>query len=66
SIRYGLNKSKPSKNYRFPAWRKGGIATIDEKVPLFIKVPRSTRYVTVQLTYKDGDKSAIQRFDYTR
>jgi len=66
SIHYGLNSERPTKRYRFPAWNKPGIATIDEKTPLFIKVPRSTRYVTVQLTYKDGEKSAIQRFDYVR
>lgn len=66
SIRYGLNSAQPTKNYRFPAWRKAGLAPIDAKTPMYIKVPRSTRYVTVQLTYKDGEKSAVQRFDYSR
>ena len=65
-IRYGLNSSKPTRRYRFPAWRKAGIAPIDEKTPLYIEVPRSTRYATVQLTYKDGSKSDVQRFDYVR
>ncbi|MEO0438731.1 MAG: hypothetical protein AAF098_17685 [Pseudomonadota bacterium] len=65
-IRYGLNSGKPSRRYRFPAWRKAGIAPIDEKTPLYIEVPRSTRYATVQLTYKDESKSAVQRFDYVR
>lgn len=66
TIHYGLNTQNPLKRYRFPAWRKSGIAPIDEKTPLYITVPRSTRYVTVQLTYKDGTKSAVQRFDYIR
>jgi hypothetical protein len=63
TIRYGLNKERPDKTYRFPPWRKAGLAPIDADTPLYIKVPKSTRYVTVQLTYKDGDKSAVQRFD---
>ncbi|WOJ98497.1 hypothetical protein R0137_07975 [Congregibacter brevis] len=63
-IQYGLNSNNPTKRFRFPAWRKAGMAPIDAKTPMYKSVPRSTRYVTVQLTYKDGSKSAIQRFDY--
>lgn len=66
SIQYGLNTNNPIKSFRFPAWRKAGMAPIDAKTPMFVTVPRSTRYVTVQLTYKDGSKSAVQRFDYSR
>ena len=66
TIRYGLNSSTPTKTFRFPAWRKGGIAPIDERTPMYKTVPRSTRFATVQLTYKDGSKSAVQRFDYVR
>jgi outer membrane murein-binding lipoprotein Lpp len=63
SIRYGLNSEVPTKTFRFPAWNKSGMAPIDAKTPLYIKVPRSTRFATVQLTYKNGDTSAVQRFD---
>lgn len=66
SIKYGLNSTVPTKNFRFPAWRKGGLAPIDERTPLYKSVPRSTRFATVQLTYKDGSKSAVHRFDYVR
>lgn len=66
TIEYGLNTQTPNKRFRFPVWRKAGMAPIDAKTPMYKSVPRSTRYVTVQLTYKDGSKSAVQRFDYTR
>ncbi len=64
SIHYALNSPEPRKPYRFPAWNKPGMAPIDARTPMFITVPRSTRYVAVQLTYKDGEKSPVQRFDY--
>ncbi|MDP5071951.1 MAG: hypothetical protein NWQ45_13720 [Congregibacter sp.] len=63
-IEYGLNSDTPTKSFRFPVWRKAGMAPIDANTPMYIDVPRSTRYVTVQLTYKDDSKSLIQRFDY--
>jgi len=66
TIEYGLNSEKPNKRFRFPVWRKAGMAPIDANTPMYTSVPRSTRFVTVQLTYKDGSKSAVQRFDYTR
>jgi hypothetical protein len=64
SIKYGLNSDRPTKDFRFPPWRKAGLAPIDAKTPMYITVPRSTRYVTVQLDYKNGEQSAVQRFDY--
>lgn len=65
-IDYGLNREKPNKRYVFPAWTKAGMAPLDASTPMYIAVPRGTRYATVQLTYKSGEMSAIQRFDYAR
>lgn len=62
-IEYGLNVDTPNKNHKFPEWDKPGIATIDAKTPVYIKVSRKTTYATVQLTYKNGHKSPIARFD---
>jgi len=62
-IEYGLNRATPNERFKFPAWNKPGIALIDAKTPAYIKVPKSTSYATVQLTYKNGDKSPIVRFD---
>ena len=65
-IRYGLNSDQPNRTYRFPAWRKPGIAPVDASTPLYLTVPRSTRFATVQLTYKDGSESPVYRNDYQR
>lgn len=65
-IHYGLNTDTPNKEFRFPAWRKSGLAAIDQNTPMYISVPRSTRYVSVQLTYKDGTRSRVERFDHAR
>ncbi|MFK7829725.1 MAG: hypothetical protein AB8B57_08115 [Congregibacter sp.] len=66
SIHYAVNNSDPIKQFRFPVWRSSGLAPIDETTPTYITVPRSTRYVTVQITYKDASQSDVQRFDYVR
>ena len=65
-IHYGLNTDTPDKEFRFPAWRQAGLATIDQKTPMYISVPGSIRYASVQLTYKDGTRSNIERFDRVR
>tara|TARA_R110001592_G_scaffold337300_1_gene623659 strand:- start:277280 stop:278908 length:1629 start_codon:yes stop_codon:yes gene_type:complete len=62
-IQYGVDREVPNKDFSFPNWNKTGLATIDANTKVYITVPRSTSYVTVQLTYKNGDKSPITRFD---
>ncbi|MCH6255322.1 hemolysin XhlA family protein [Puniceicoccaceae bacterium K14] len=60
-IEYGANEETPNREFKFPAWNKAGIALIDETVPTHIIAPSSTQYITVQLTYKSGEKSTIAR-----
>ena len=62
-IEYGIDRGIPNKSFKFPAWNKSGIATIDANTPAYIKVSRKTSYATVQVTYKNGDKSPIVRFN---
>lgn len=62
-ISYGVNRAEPNKKFKFPRWNKPGLAPIDAKTPLYITVPRSTKYVSVQLTFKNGDTSPVQRFE---
>lgn len=62
-IEYGLNRATPNKRFKFPAWRKSGVAPVDASMTMYVKVPKSTRYVTVRLSYKDGGKSDIVRFE---
>lgn len=62
-ILYGIDELSPNREFAFPAWEKAGLAEIDGSFPLWVVVPRSTRFATVQLLYKGGDRSAVVRFD---
>ena len=63
-IEYGLNRGTPNKTFKFPVWKKSGIAPISAGMKMYLKVPKSTRYVTIRLSYKNGgSKSGIVRFD---
>lgn len=62
-IEYGLDREIPDKEFTFPAWNKPGMATIDAKTKVYLTVGRGTSYATARLTYKNGDKSPIMRFD---
>lgn len=62
-IEYGVDKNTPDKNFRFPAWNKPGLAPITANMKLYLNVPQSASYATIQLTYKNGDKSEIYRID---
>ena len=62
-IEYGLNRQTPNKKFKFPVWKKSGLAPIDAKTKAYLKVPKSTRYVSVRLTYKNGGKSDTVRFE---
>lgn len=62
-IEYGLNTDTPNQVFDFPPSNVPGVAPIDGSFPLYLTVPSNTRYATVQLTYKNGDKSRVMRFD---
>ena len=62
-IEYGIDRNTPNKNFRFSAWNKPGVAPITANMKLYLKVPGSSRYATIQLTYKNGDKSEVIRID---
>jgi hypothetical protein len=63
TITYGLDTDTPDQEFDFPAWDQPGFAQIDGSFPIYLAVPNNTRFATIQLTYKNGDKSAIVRFD---
>lgn len=62
-IAYGINTDTPDKEFPFPAWNQTGLADIDGSFPIYQTVPNNTQFVTVQLTYKNGDQSSVVRFD---
>ena len=60
-ITYGLDKETPDTDFPFPAWEKAGSALITAEVSSFLSIPKETQFASVQLTYKNGEKSEIVR-----
>ncbi|MDF1815901.1 MAG: DUF4062 domain-containing protein [Verrucomicrobiales bacterium] len=61
-ITYGIDKEVPDTDFPFPAYSKPGVAPIGSDVNTYIEVPADTQFVTVQITYLDGEKTSIQTF----
>ena len=62
-IRYGLDVDVPARTHPFtPAGPKDplGIHPDDE---IYIEVPDETKYVVLQLVFKDGTESEVVRYD---
>ena len=64
AIHYGLNQPQPDTPFTFPPWQQDGLAPIDATTPVYLEVPVTTEYATVQLTFKDGSQSGVQRINY--
>lgn len=62
-IKYAFNKEIPDQPYTFPAFDGAGTAKITNDVPIYLKTPKGTRFVTVQLTYKDGTQSEVVKIE---
>ena len=61
-IAYGVNSGNTPSTFGVPECNaKDPFAVPDSKV--YIEVPGASRYMTVQLTFKDGTKSEAVRFD---
>ncbi|MDQ8184692.1 hypothetical protein [Pelagicoccus sp. SDUM812002] len=61
-VLYGIEVEQPDQEFEFPSWDEAGLAEIDGSFPLWAVVPESTSFASVQLVYKDGDRSAILSF----
>jgi hypothetical protein len=61
-IRYGIDTMTPTRTYPLPACDKRDPNTIPDG-PIWIDVPMTTQFASVQLTYPDGTKSRIERFE---
>lgn len=62
-ITYALAKENPDTDFAFPAWDQPGIALITNEVLPYFLIPKETRWVTIQLTYKNGEKSEMVRIE---
>jgi len=62
-IRYGLDSENTNIGFDFPVWEGPGIAPINADTPVYLEIPAATKFVTVQLQYKDGTDSKTVRFE---
>jgi hypothetical protein len=62
-IHYGVDSQIPDRTFGFPADDNAETGTISAAVPTFIEVPRKTRFVSLQLRFKDGTSSPIRRYE---
>jgi hypothetical protein len=62
-IRYGVDSESPDKVFDFPFDDDVNSSPISTSVPTLIEVPRKTRFMSLQLRFKDGSSSPIRRYD---
>jgi hypothetical protein len=62
-IHYGVDSEIPDRTFAFPAKDDADDGTISAAVPTFVEVPRKTRFVSLQLRFKDGTSSPVCRYD---
>ncbi len=60
--RYGLDGAAPSKAFAIPPCDPKNPNAIPSNVTPYIKVPGSTKNLTLQLTFADGTQSAVETF----
>jgi len=64
-IRYGIDADKPTKLFPLNPADPNKPHAVSPGSLMYISVPPATRLVTVQLTYRDGTRSKLQRFERT-
>ena len=62
-IRYGLDTDTPTRVHPFTPAKATDPLGIHSGDKIHISVPKSTKFATIQLTYKDGTKSEVVRVD---
>lgn len=63
-VRYGVNREgeAPDRPFAFPATDDQRMSLTAPEVPIYVDA-LTTRFVTVQLFFKDGTISPIERYD---
>ncbi len=63
-IRWGVDREIPDRTFPLPPSRGSiaGPAPIGEDMTIYEKVPSDCRFVSVEVTFRDGEKSGIQVF----
>ena len=61
-VRYAIDNEKPTTLFPLPPTDPKNPLEIPSGAKIFFEVPRDTRFLTVQLKYRDGTTSKVQRF----
>jgi hypothetical protein len=62
-IRFGLDTMAPKRAFPAPACDKVNPGAMADNTTIHLETPVSTRFASVQITYYDGTKSTVERFD---
>lgn len=62
-ITYGINKETPDQDWQFKPYNKAGFAPIAPNMKMMTSVPKDTKFVSVELTFKDDTKSEVVKFN---
>ncbi|HUH83740.1 MAG TPA: Hsp70 family protein [Stellaceae bacterium] len=63
ATRMPMERGAPDRAFAFPADDNQRMSPISPDVPISVDLPLKTRFVTVQLFFKDGTISSIERYD---
>lgn len=61
-ITYGIDTEKPDRDFPFPARDEPGMSPIGSDITVFLEIFSATKFVSVQLTFKDGVSSSVALF----
>lgn len=63
-IRYSINDDSLDKTFPFKPHEGTSTPDLsDDKYPIYIKAPAGTKFVSIQLTYKDNEKSDVVKIE---
>ena len=61
-VRIGIDSAVPDKVLKMPAFDLRDPGAIPHEAVPYLKLPPSTQFVSVELTYRDGSPSEIKSF----
>ncbi len=62
-IHYGIDREAPDTKYDFQPFDSPGMAHYSDDAKIHMVVPDETEFISVQVTFKDGVKSDVLRFE---
>jgi hypothetical protein len=62
-VRYALDSMTPSRVFQMPPCNRNEPFSVPADFMIYIETPPATRFASVQLRYKDGAQTTVQRID---